>query len=191
MTELGAVVVAAALVNNFVLVQFLGLCPFFGATGGYRQALGMAATTGVVLIVASLTGWLLEHWLLRPMGLTYLRLLLFVLTIATLVQAAETVLRARAPLLHAAAGIYLPLITSNCAILGGMLLITRDNDGFFMALAHATGVAVGFAGAVVVFAGLRERLLSPRIPKAMRGAPIALVTAGLMALGLAGLRGLA
>ncbi len=191
MTDLAAVVIGAAFVSNFVLVQFLGLCPFLGTTRKLTTAVGMATATAAVLVVASLCGWLLETQLLVPLGLEYLRLLVFVVTIAALVQLAEIVCRHAAPLLHAAVGVYLPLITTNCAILGAMLLIVREPAGLATTLAYAIGVALGFGLAVIVFAAMRERLESPRVPPAFRGAPIAMVSAGLMALGLAGLAGIA
>ena len=191
MAELVGIAISAALINNFVLIQFLGLCPFLGTSRQLAPALGMAVATGAVLVVASLLGWCLEHWLLRPLDIEFLRLLLFITLIATLVQATETLSSHFTPLLHARVGIFLPLITSNCAILGAMLLILRQPATFAQAATEAIGIAAGFALAIVVFAALREALDERRAPRAFRGAPLALITAGWLALALAGLGGIA
>jgi electron transport complex protein RnfA len=181
----------ASLVNNFVLTQFLGLCPFVGASRRYEAAAGMAVATLFVMTLASGAGYLAWHWLLEPFGLGYLRTLVFILIIAATVQFTELVVRATSPLLHELLGVFLPLITTNCAVLGVALLNLERRHGLLESLLYGFFAAAGFGLALVAFAALRERFDTGDVPATFRGAPIALVTAGLMALAFMGFGGLA
>jgi len=191
MTELLLLAIGASLVNNVVLTGFLGLCPFVGAGRRIEAAAGMALATLFVLTLASGASWLAWHWLLEPLGLGYLRTLVFILLIAALVQFAEMLVRTTSPLLHELLGVFLPLITTNCAVLGVALLNLDRGHGLLESLVYGASAGAGFGAALVAFAGLRERLEGADLPSAFRGAPIALVTAGLMALAFMGFTGLA
>jgi len=190
MSDLLLLALGASLVNNFVLTQFLGLCPFVGVSRRFEAAAGMALATLFVLTLASGASWVAWHWLLEPLGLGYLRTLVFILLIAAVVQATEMLVRASSPLLHELLGVFLPLITTNCAVLGVALVNLDRQHGF----RRVTGVRrrrrCGFGLALLAFAGLRERMESADLPAAFRGTPIALVTAGLMALAFMGFSGL-
>jgi len=190
MTELLLLAIGASLVNNFVLTQFLGLCPFVGVSRRFEAAAGMALATLFVLTVASGLSFSLWHWVLQPLGLEYLRTLAFILLIAGVVQFTELMVRATSPLLHQALGIFLPLITTNCAVLGVALLNVQGQRGLLESLVYGAGAGAGFGLALLLFAALRERLETCDVPAAFRGAPIALVTAGLMALAFMGFTGL-
>jgi electron transport complex protein RnfA len=181
----------ASLVNNFVLTQFLGLCPFVGASRRFEAAAGMAVATLFVMTIASGAGYLAWHFLLEPFGLGYLRTLVFILIIAATVQFTELVVRATSPLLHELLGVFLPLITTNCAVLGVALLNLQRQHGLLESLVYGFFAAAGFGLALVAFAALRERFDTGDVPATFRGAPIALVTAGLMALAFMGFGGLA
>ena len=189
--DLLLIIVSAALVNNFVLIQFLGLCPFMGVSGQLSSALGMSLATAFVLTLASVSSYLLNTWVLAPLDLAYLATLSFILIIATLVQLTELFLRHRAPLLHRLLGLYLPLITSNCAVLGVALLNLRQADSLRESALYGLGAALGFALVLLALAAARERLMTADVPVSFRGAPIALVTAGLMALAFMGWTGMA
>jgi electron transport complex protein RnfA len=180
----------ASLVNNFVLTQFLGLCPFVGVSRRFEAAAGMALATLFVLTLASGASYVAWHWLLEPLGLGYLRTLVFILLIAAVVQATEMLVRASSPLLHELLGVFLPLITTNCAVLGVALINLERQHGFVESLVFGAAAAAGFGLALLAFAGLRERMESADVPAAFRGTPIALVTAGLMALAFMGFGGL-
>ena len=190
MTELWLLALGASLVNNFVLTHFLGLCPFVGVSRRFEAAAGMALATMFVLTIASGLSFSLWHWVLQPLGLEYLRTLGFILLIAGVVQFTELMIRATSPLLHQVLGIFLPLITTNCAVLGVALLNVQVAETFLQALFYGFGAAAGFALVLVLFAALRERIAAADVPAAFRGAPIALVTAGLMALAFMGFAGL-
>jgi electron transport complex protein RnfA len=181
----------ASLVQNFVLTQFLGLCPFVGASRRFEAAAGMAVATLFVMTIASGAGYLAWHFLLEPFGLGYLRTLVFILIIAATVQLTELVVRATSPLMHELLGVFLPLITTNCAVLGVALLNLQRQHGLLESLVYGFFAATGFGLALVAFAALRERFDAGDVPAAFRGAPIALVTAGLMALAFMGFGGLA
>jgi len=185
------IIISAALVNNFVLVQFLGLCPFMGVSGKLEGAAGMAMATAFVLTLASCASYLLTAWVLEPLGLEYLRIVAFIIIIAGLVQLTELALRHSAPLLHRVLGLYLPLITSNCAVLGVALLNVRQQHSLVESALYGFGAALGFGGVLVVLAAARERLAMADVPDSFRGAPIGLVTAGLMALAFMGFAGFA
>ncbi len=191
MTELLLIMLAAALVNNFVLVQFLGLCPFMGASRRVEGALGMGLATGLVLTTASGLSYLVERWLLVPFGLEYLRLVAFILVIGAAVQLAEQLIRRLSPLLYRVLGLYIPLIASNCAVLGVALLNSTASRSLVAALFYGAGAAVGFALVLALLAGLRERLEGADVPVAFRGMAIAFVTAGIMSLAFLGFSGFA
>jgi electron transport complex protein RnfA len=191
MTELMLIVLAAALVNNFVLVQFLGLCPFMGASRRIEGAVGMSLATGLVLTSASGMSYLIDRFLLVPFDLAYLRLLSFILVIGASVQLAEILIRRFSPLLHRVLGIYIPLIASNCAVLGVALLNSTASRSFIAALFYGAGAALGFGLALVLLAGMRERLRHADVPNAFRGHAIAFVTAGILSLAFLGFTGFA
>ena len=191
MTDLILIVVATVLVNNFVLTKFLGLCPFLGAGSRVETAAGMALATTFVLTVASGISYLVNTYLLVPTGTEYLRLLSFILIIAGSVQFTELVIRRSSPMLHQVLGIFLPLITTNCAVLGIALLNVQQSAGLAEALAYGLGGGLGFSLVIILFAGLRERTEAADVPAAFRGAAISLVTAAFMALGFMGFAGMA
>jgi electron transport complex protein RnfA len=190
MTDLLLLVIGASLVNNFVLTSFLGLCPFVGVSGRFEAAAGMALATLFVMTLASGLGYAAFHWLLDPLGLGYLRTLVFILLIAAVVQLTELVVRATSPLLHQLLGVFLPLITTNCAVLGVALLNLDRHHDLLESLVYGASAAAGFGLALLLFAALRERVDAGDAPAVFRGAPIALVTAGLMALAFMGFAGL-
>jgi len=191
MSELLLIVLAAALVNNFVLVQFLGLCPFMGASRRVEGAIGMGLATGLVLTTASGLSFLVDRFLLQPFDLQYLRILSFILVIGVAVQLTDILIRRFSPLLHRLLGIYIPLIASNCAVLGVALLNSAASRSFLAALFYGAGAALGFALALALLAGLRERLTHADVPIAFRGAAIAFVTAGILSLAFLGFTGFA
>ena len=184
-------ILATALVNNVVLVKFLGLCPFMGVSGKLGSALGMSLATTFVLTLASVAGWLLEHLVLGPLGLGYLRILTFILVIAAVVQFTEMAVRRISPALYQVLGIYLPLITTNCAVLGIALLNVQEQHGFMESLLYGIGSALGFSLVLMLFAGLRERLALVQVPEPFAGQPIAFIVAGLLSLAFMGFAGLA
>lgn len=190
MTEYLLLLLSTALVNNVVLVKFLGLCPFMGVSKKMDSALGMGMATTFVLTLTTAATWLLEHWLLEPLGIQYLRLLTFILMIAAVVQFTEMVIRKVSPGLYQVLGIYLPLITTNCAVLGLALLNVQEKHAFAQSLMYGFGSAVGFTLVLLLFAGLRERLALAQAPAAFSGAPIGFVVAGLLSLAFMGFAGL-
>jgi electron transport complex protein RnfA len=190
MTELLLLALGASLVNNFVLTNFLGLCPFVGVSRRFEAAAGMALATLFVLTLASGLGFALWQWVLVPLGLEHLRTLVFILLIAGVVQLTELLVRATSPLLHQLLGIFLPLITTNCAVLGVALLNVERQHGLLESLLFGASAGAGFGLALLLFTALRERLETADMPAAFRGAPIALLTAGLMALAFMGFAGL-
>ncbi|WP_133511488.1 electron transport complex subunit RsxA [Candidatus Thiosymbion oneisti] len=185
------IVLGTALVNNVVLVRFLGLCPFMGVSNKLDSALGMGLATTFVLTLAAVAGWLLEYFLLGPLDLGYLRILTFILVIAAVVQFTEMMVRRLSPTLYQVLGIFLPLITTNCAVLGVALLNSREESSFLASLAYGFGSALGFTLVMVMFAGMRERLALMQVPATFAGTPIALVTAGLLSLAFMGFAGIA
>jgi electron transport complex protein RnfA len=191
MSEFVLLLFGAALVNNFVLAKFLGLCPFMGVSRRLDQAYGMALATGFVLTLSAALSWMVQHWLLAPLGIDHLRTLAFILVIAAVVQFTEIVMRRQAPLLYRVLGIFLPLITTNCAVLGVALLNVQSAAGLFEAILLGFGAAIGFGLVLVLFAAMRERLELADVPESFRGTPIALLTAGLMALAFMGFAGMA
>jgi electron transport complex protein RnfA len=190
MSELILIILATVLVNNFVLVKFLGLCPLLGASTRFETALGMSLATTFVLTLASSSSYLIDTYLLVPLEIEYLRLLSFILVIAGAVQFTEMYVRHASPVLHQILGIYLPLITTNCAVLGVALLNTRESESFLQSLAYGIGAGLGFCLVMILFAGLRERMEAADVPVPFRGPAIALVTAGLMSMIFIGFSGL-
>lgn len=190
MSEYLLILVSTILVNNFLLVKFLGLCPFMGVSRKLETATGMALATAFVLTLSSVCSHLVNHYLLAPLGLEYLRTITFILLIAAVVQFTEMVIRRTSPLLYQVLGIFLPLITTNCAVLGVALLIVQQELGFIQAALYGFGAAVGFSMVLILFAAMRERIAVADVPVAFRGPAIALVTAGLMSLAFMGFSGL-
>ncbi len=191
MTDLALILIGSLLVNNFVLAQFLGLCPFMGVTRDYEAALAMGFATAFVLTLSATLSHLAYHNLLVPLDLTYLNIIIFIVIIASAVQFTELFLRSVSPLLHTALGIYLPLITTNCAVLGVALTSLGQSLTFLETVVFSIGAALGFTLVLVLFAALRERLEGARVPWSFRGAPITLVSAGIMSLAFMGFSGFA
>ncbi|MEL0583986.1 MAG: electron transport complex subunit RsxA [Candidatus Thiodiazotropha sp. (ex. Lucinoma kazani)] len=184
------IILSTALVNNVVLVKFLGLCPLMGVSNKLDSALGMGLATTFVLTLAAFAGWLLEHFVLTPLDLGFLRILTFILVIAVVVQFTEMLVRKTSPALYQILGIFLPLITTNCAVLGVALLNVQQENTLMESLLYGFGSALGFTLVLVMFAGLRERLALANVPAAFNGVPIAYVVAGLMSLAFMGFAGL-
>lgn len=181
--------ISAIFVNNIILSQFLGICPFLGVSKKVDTALGMGAAVAFVLTLATVVTYLLQIYVLNPFGLQYLQTLSFILVIAALVQMVEIVLKKVSPALYQALGIFLPLITTNCAVLGVAILVIQKDFSLVHSIVYAFSTAIGFALAMVVFAGLREQLSLVRISKGMQGMAIVLVTAGLLSLAFMGFSG--
>ena len=189
-TDYLMILLGTALVNNVVLVRFLGLCPFMGVSTKLDTALGMGLATAFVLSLASAAGWLLEHYILTPLDIGFLRILSFILVVAAVVQFIEMVIRKFSPVLYRLLGIFLPLITTNCAVLGIALLNVQEQNTFLQSIAYGLGSALGFTLVMALFAGLRERLALANVPAAFSGAPIAFITAGLLSMAFMGFTGL-
>ncbi len=190
MKEYALILVSTVLVNNFVLVKFLGLCPFMGVSRKLETATGMALATTFVLTLSSVCSYLANEYLLAPLGLEYLRTITFILVIAVVVQFTEMVVRKTSPLLYQVLGIFLPLITTNCAVLGVALLNVQTHHGFVESALYGFGAAVGFSMVLILFAAMRERIIAADVPEAFQGASIALITAGLMSIAFIGFAGL-
>jgi Na+-translocating ferredoxin:NAD+ oxidoreductase subunit A len=190
MTEYALILVGTVLVNNFVLVKFLGLCPFMGVSKKLETATGMGLATTFVMTLSSVITWVVEHYLLTPLGIGYLRTLAFILVIAAVVQFTETVVHKTSPLLYQLLGIFLPLITTNCAVLGVALLNQQAGHGFLEAALYGFGAAAGFSLVLTLFAAIRERVAVADVPEPFQGSAIALITAGLMSLAFMGFAGL-
>jgi electron transport complex protein RnfA len=190
MTDYVLLLISTVLVNNFVLVKFLGLCPFMGVSRKLDTALGMGLATTFVLTLSAITSYLVNTYLLTPLDLTYLRTISFILVIAVVVQFTEMVVHKTSPLLYNVLGIFLPLITTNCAVLGVALLNVQAQHGLAESALYGFGAAVGFTLVLVLFAAIRERVAAADVPLAFQGAPIGLVTAGLMSLAFMGFSGL-
>ncbi len=184
------ILVSTILVNNFVLVKFLGLCPFMGVSRKLETAVGMGLATTFVLTLSSVCAYLTNTYLLAPLGLEYLRTITFILVIAVVVQFTEMVVHKTSPLLYRVLGIFLPLITTNCAVLGVALLNIQEQNGFIESGLYGFGAALGFSMVMVFFAALRERLAAADVPVYFQGSAIALITAGLMSLAFMGFAGL-
>ena len=182
--------ISAIFVNNIVLSQFLGICPFLGVSQKIDTSLGMGAAVAFVLTLATVVTYLLQKFVLDPFSLQYLQTLAFILVIAALVQMVEIILKKISPPLYQALGIFLPLITTNCAVLGVAILVIQKDYSLLQSIVYAFSTAIGFALALVVFAGIREQLSMVNIPKGMRGMSVVLVTAGLLSLAFTGFSGL-
>ncbi|GIX29723.1 MAG: electron transport complex subunit A [Porticoccaceae bacterium] len=191
MHDIAVILLSAILVNNYVLVQFLGLCPFMGVSNKLGSAVGMGAATTFVLTLAAVSSHLVERFLLAPLGLTYLRTIAFILVIAAVVQFTKMFIEKTSPLLYRVLGVFLPLITTNCAVLGVALQNVLKERNFFEASLFGFGAAAGFSLVLVLFAALRERLAAADVPTPFRGPAIGLVTAGLASLAFMGFSGLA
>jgi len=190
MTEYALILVSTVLVNNFVLVKFLGLCPFMGVSRKRETATGMALATTFVLTLSSVASYLVNEYMLAPLGLEYLRTITFILVIAVVVQFTEMVVHKTSPLLYQVLGIFLPLITTNCAVLGVALLNVQQKHGFMESAVYGFGASVGFSLVLILFAAMRERITVADVPEAFRGPAIALITAGLMSMAFMGFSGL-
>lgn len=188
--ELMAIIIGAIFINNFVLARFLGLCPFVGVSKQLDSAVGMGMAVIFVMTLASLVTWLIYEFILTPFDITYLRTISFILVIATLVQLVEMVIQKSSPALYSSLGIYLPLITTNCAILGVTVLNIDKAYNFISAVIHGLAAGIGFTLALVLMAGIRERLQYADVPESMKGLPITFIVAGLMSIAFLGFAGL-
>jgi electron transport complex protein RnfA len=190
MTSYLFIILGAVLVNNVVLVRMLGLCPYMGVSKKLETAIGMGAATTFVLTLAAGTSYVIDSWLLAPNDLLYLRTLAFIVTIASIVQLTELIIQKTSPVLHQVLGIYLPLITTNCAVLGVPLLNIGMKHNMVESMMFGFGSAIGFTLALIMFAGIRERLEGADVPVHFRGTAIAMITAGIMSLAFMGFAGL-
>lgn len=181
-----AIVIGAIFVNNVVLSQFLGICPFLGVSSKVETSAGMGMAVTFVMALSAVVTWALQHFILVPFGIEYMQTIVFILVIAALVQMVEIVLKKVSPSLYQALGIFLPLITTNCAVLGVAIIAVQKDFDLLTSVVYSTSIAVGFALALILFAGIRERLDVEDVPQGMRGVPIALITAGLLAMAFMG-----
>ncbi|ADR18498.1 electron transport complex subunit RsxA [Calditerrivibrio nitroreducens] len=182
--------ISASIVNNFVLSRFLGICPFIGVSKKLDTSIGMSLAVIFVMGVAGIVTWIIQYGILNPLNLGYLQTIIFILVIAALVQFVEMVIEKTAPALYSSLGIFLPLITTNCAVLGSAILNIQNNFSFLKMLIFTIGSAVGFALSLTIFAGIRERIELSDIPFYFRGLPITLITAGILSLAFMGFSGL-
>ncbi len=190
MIEYISIIVTAIFVNNIVFSQFLGICPFIGVSRDTSSAIGMGAAVTFVMTVATCVTWLLQTYLLAPLGIEYMQTIAFILVIAALVQMLETIMKKITPALYQALGVFLPLITTNCAVLGVAILVVQKQYSLVMSLVYTFSTAVGFAMALIVFASIRSQLRLVDIPRPMQGTAIALVTAGILAMAFMGFSGI-
>ena len=188
--EYFAIIIGAIFVNNVVLAQFLGICPFLGVSSKVETSMGMGAAVTFVMALSSVVVWLIQTYILAPLGIEFMQTIVFILVIAALVQMVEIILKKVSPSLYQALGIFLPLITTNCAVLGVAILMIQKEFTLLQSVVYSAATAVGFALAMVLFAGIRERLEFEDVPAAMKGTPIALVTAALLAMAFLGFSGL-
>lgn len=185
-----SIFVTAIFVNNIVLAQFLGICPFLGVSKKIDSALGMGAAVTFVMTIATIVTYLLQSYLLNPFGLQFMQTIVFILVIAALVQMLEIVMKKVSPVLYQSLGVFLPLITTNCTILGVAIMVIQKDFSLLESVVFAISTAIGFTLALTLFAGIREQLSLNNVPKAMKGAPIALVAAGLLAMAFMGFSGI-
>ncbi len=190
MSEYLLLLIGTVFVNNIVLVKFLGLCPFMGVSRKVETAIGMSAATTFVLTLSAVLSYLINTWVLDPFGLEYLRTIAFIIAIAAVVNFTEMVVHKTSPLLYNVLGIFLPLITTNCAVLGVALINVQEQNSFAESVIYGFGAALGFSLVLILFSALRERIIVADVPAPFRGSAIALVTAGLMSLAFMGLGGL-
>ena len=185
-----AIIIGAIFVNNVVLAQFLGICPFLGVSSKVDTSLGMGAAVTFVMALASIVAWSIQEFILVPLHIEYMQTIVFILVIAALVQMVEIVLKKVSPSLYQALGIFLPLITTNCAVLGVAILMIQKEFNLLQSFTYSVSTALGFALALVIFAGIRERLELDDMPKAMRGIPVSLIVAAILAMAFMGFSGL-
>lgn len=185
-----SIFITAIFVNNIVLAQFLGICPFLGVSKKVSTAIGMGAAVTFVMTIATIVTYLLQKYLLDAAGLQFMQTIIFILVIAALVQMVEIILKKVSPPLYQALGVFLPLITTNCTILGVAILVIQKDYNLMESVVFAISTAIGFTLAMVLFAGIREQLSTTKVPKAMQGIPIALVVAGLLAMAFMGFSGI-
>ena len=185
-----ALIIGAIFVNNVVLAQFLGICPFLGVSKDVKSSLGMGGAVLFVMMLATLVTYLIYYYILIPLKLDYLQTIAYILVIAGLVQMVEIILKKIAPALYQTLGVFRPLITTNCAVLGVAILVIQKNMNLLESMVYAASIAVGFTLALVIFAGIREQMELTGVPKGMKGVPIALVTAGILAMAFMGFNGL-
>ena len=188
--EYFAIIIGAIFVNNVVLAQFLGICPFLGVSSKVETSMGMGAAVTFVMALSAVVTWLIQTYILVPLGIEYMQTIVFILVIAALVQMVEIVLKKVSPSLYQALGIFLPLITTNCAVLGVAILMIQKELSLLQGVVYNVATALGFALALVIFAGLRERIEFEEAPKAFQGVPIALITASILAMAFMGFSGL-
>lgn len=185
-----SIIITAIFVNNIVLAQFLGICPFLGVSKKTSSALGMGAAVTFVMTIATMVAWLLQTYVLDTLGLQFLQTIVFILVIAFLVQLLEIVIKKIAPALYQALGVFLPLITTNCAVLGVAILVIQKDFNLIESVVYGVATAVGFTLALWIFAGIREQLELTHTPKALRGVPLALICAGILAMAFMGFSGI-
>ncbi len=185
-----AIIIGAIFVNNVVLAQFLGICPFLGVSSKVETSMGMGAAVTFVMALSAVVTWLIQNYILVPLGIEYMQTIVFILVIAALVQMVEIVLKKVSPSLYQALGIFLPLITTNCAVLGVAILMIQKEFSLLQGVVYNVSIALGFALALVIFAGLRERIEFEEAPKSFQGVPIALITASILAMAFMGFSGL-
>ena len=185
-----AIIIGAILVNNVVLALFLGICPFLGVSSKVETSMGMGAAVTFVMALAALVAWLIQTYVLVPLDIVYMQTIVFILVIAALVQMVAIILKKVSPSLYQALGIFLPLITTNCAVLGVAILMIQKEFNLLQSVTYSGATASGFALALVLFAGIRERREFEDMPRSMQGVPIALVTAGILAMAFMGFSGL-
>ena len=190
MTELISIFLGMALINNFILVRFLGLCPFFGVSKKLGNALSMGVAVTFVMVLASIPTWIINQYILIPFDVEYMSTVIYILVIASLVQFVEMFLKKSIPALYAGLGIFLPLITTNCAVMGVCLINVNEEYTFIEALVASFGYAVGFGLALILFAGVREKILLARVPRPLQDTSIALVTAGILSLTFMAFKGM-
>lgn len=190
MGEFALILLSAVLVNNFVLTKFLGICPFLGVSGKVETAIGMSFAVLFVMTLASTATWLVRQYVLVPLDLLYLQTIFFILIIASLVQFIEMMIHKVSPVLYQALGIFLPLITTNCAVLGVAILNVQQEQTFLGSALYGFGAALGFSLVLILFAGLRERIETSPVPELFKGSPVSLITAGMMSLAFMGFAGL-
>ena len=184
------IILSAVFVDNYVLCRFLGICPFLGVSSKVETSLGMSAAVTFVMAITAVVAWSLQKYVLAPLNIGYMQTIVFILVIAALVQMVEIVLKKISPALYQALGIFLPLITTNCAVLGVAILLVQEQYNLLQSVVYSVSIALGFGLALVLFAGIRERLELEEMPEAFRGTPIALITAGILAMAFMGFSGL-
>ncbi|MDP2724554.1 MAG: RnfABCDGE type electron transport complex subunit A [Bacteroidales bacterium] len=188
--EFFIIIIGSIFVSNIVLTQFLGICPFVGVSGKLSTSIGMGGAVVFVLTLSTLVTWIIQYYILNPFGLAFMQTIVFILVIAALVQMVEIMLKKVSPSLYSALGVFLPLITTNCAVLGVAILTIQKDFDLIHGVVYAISNAIGFTLAMVIFAGIREHLDLMEVPKGMKGVPIALIVAGILALSFMGFTGL-